>query len=184
MQKIFGIGWAKTGTKTLGQCLRILGYNHQSRRLDLVKYLQKGDLSRIYSLARKKDSFEDWPWIILFKELDEEFPQSKFILTVRDEKDWLNSYRNLLSNEGKPTRRINKIRRFLYELPFPDVTDAQLIERYREHNRNVLSYFSTKKNQLLVVNWGKGDGWEELCAFLNKETPDIELPHLNKGKYF
>ena len=36
MSKVFGIGWAKTGTTTLGTCFKLLGYHHQGQRLDLV----------------------------------------------------------------------------------------------------------------------------------------------------
>ena len=36
MSKVFGIGWAKTGTTTLGRCLEILGYNHQTQKLWLA----------------------------------------------------------------------------------------------------------------------------------------------------
>lgn len=67
-EKIFGVGWAKTGTTTLGKCFETLGYDHQSQRLDLVHDLRDGDLSRIRGLVEKKESFEDWPWIILFRE--------------------------------------------------------------------------------------------------------------------
>lgn len=183
MEKIFGIGWAKTGTKTLGKCFEILGFSHVSRRLDLVKAVEKGNLSKIFKVVQKGDTFEDWPWIILYKELDTKFPESKFILTKRDEKQWLKSYRNLLKNEGKPTKKKNRIRSFLYGLPFPDVTDEDLLERYRRHNFEVQQYFSSNPNKLLVVNWEEGDGWNELCKFLELSIPEVELPHLNRGKY-
>ena len=183
MEKIFGIGWAKTGTKTLGKCFEILGFSHVSRRLDLVKTIEKGNLSKIFKIAQKSETFEDWPWIILYQELDKKFPGSKFILTTRDQIQWLKSYRNLLKNEGKPTKRKNQIRTFLYDLPFPDVTDEDLLNRYQRHNSEVQDYFSTKPNSLLIVDWGKGDGWNELCEFLQLPIPDVEFPHLNKGKY-
>ena len=37
MSKVFGVGWAKTGTTTLGECFKILGFDHQSQNLELVK---------------------------------------------------------------------------------------------------------------------------------------------------
>ena len=81
MAKVFGIGWAKTGTTTLGDCFKILGFDHQSQDLGLVKDIGQGDLSQIMALAEQKETFEDWPWIILYKELDEAFPGSRFVLT-------------------------------------------------------------------------------------------------------
>jgi hypothetical protein len=183
MQKVFGIGWAKTGTKTLGACFKQLGYKHQSRRLDLVLDISKGDITKAISLAQKKESFEDWPWIILYKELDRYFPNSKFILTIREKNNWIRSYRNLLVSEGKPTKKILEIRRFLYELPFPQVTDEQLINRYMRHNKEVNQYFKYRQNQLLIVDWEKGHGWKELCDFLGVNIPKKDFPHANRGKY-
>jgi hypothetical protein len=183
MDKVFGIGWAKTGTTTLGKCFQILGFDHQSQRLDLVSDLKDNDLSRIKSIAAQKESFEDWPWIILFKELDELFHGSKFVLTTRDEERWLKSYRNMLESQENASEELNEVRRILYDLPFPNVTDKELLERYRSHNREVVKYFSDRPDTLLVVNWEEGDGWDELCNFLGLSVPAGPFPHANKGRY-
>lgn len=183
MEKVFGIGWAKTGTTTLGKCLETLGFDHQSQELGLVKDIANNDLSRIMALAEKKESFEDWPWIILYKELDKAFPGSRFILTKRDSDRWVRSYRNMLTNQGGPSDEINQTRRILYGLPFPDVSEEQLLERYETHNREVERYFRARSKDLLIVNWEKGQGWKELCEFLGKEIPNEAFPQANKGKY-
>src|SRR5207302_3774936 len=112
-----------TGTTTLGKCFATLGYDHQSQRLDLVKDLAVGDLSRIMTLANEKESFEDWPWIILYQELDRAFPGSRFVLTKRESSNWLRSYKNMLRQQGEPSEELNQMRRTLYGLPFPGVTD-------------------------------------------------------------
>lgn len=183
MEKVFGIGWAKTGTTTLGRCFQILGYEHQSQRLDLVQDIRDDNFSRIFSVASAKQSFEDWPWIILFKEMDKKFPGSKFVLTIRDEQKWLRSYRNMLLSQKKASKEMNEIRRILYDLPFPNVTDEQLIIRYKKHNRDVIRYFSHRPNALLVVNWEKDNNWNKLCDFLGKDIPGDVFPHENKGIY-
>jgi hypothetical protein len=183
MNKFFGIGWPKTGTKTLGECLKILGFNHESIRLDLVKDIQKGDLSRIMQIAQEKDSFEDWPWIILYKEMDRQFPGSKFILTHRDPNKQLHSYQNMLKTLDLPKDEWNAMRRTLYGLPFPDVTAEQLQQRYLHHNQEVREYFQNRPEDLLEIDWEAGDGWQELCAFINIPVPQVDLPHANRGIY-
>lgn len=183
MGKIFGIGWAKTGTTTLGECFRILGFNHQSQRLDLVRNLGQGDLAPIIGVAKNKDTFEDWPWIILYKELDKFFANSRFILTKRDPQKWIISYQNMLHTQGQVSDELNRIRRVLYGLPFPNVTEEQLIECYVRHNQEVMDYFEDRPQSLLVVNWEKGDGWKELCKFLGRDIPTRAFPHANKGNY-
>ncbi len=183
MNKVFGIGWAKTGTTTLGQCFNELGFKHKSQDLELVKYIKTGDLSKILEIAKNNETFEDWPWIILYKELDEAFPGSRFVLTKRDPKKWVLSYKNMLSKQDEASEELNEIRRILYGLPFPNVTEEQLIQRYERHTREVEQYFSDRKDDLLIVNWAENAGWEELCNFLGKDIPNIPFPHSNKGDY-
>lgn len=183
MSKVFGIGWAKTGTTTLGTCFEILGYTHQSQDLSLVPDLAADRLARIIEVARAKTTFEDWPWLLLYKELDEAFPGSLFILTRRDTAAWLRSYRNMLTQQGEATEEDNRIRRILYRLPFPQVSAEQLIDRYERHNAEVTAYFRNRPQDLLVVNWEQGDGWPELCGFLGKPIPSVPFPHANRGHY-
>ncbi len=181
--RVFGVGWAKTGTTTLAACLRALGFDHQSQDLSLVRHLRSGDLSPIRRLAAAKQSFDDWPWIALFEELDEWFPGSKFVLTVRDETGWLRSYRNMGGDLRAAPEALNAARRTLYGLPFPHVSDEQLLERYREHNEAVTARFAGRPDALLVVDWSKGHGWPELCGFLGRPAPAGPFPHANRGRY-
>ena len=181
--KVFGIGWAKTGTTTLGKCFEALGFDHQSQDLSLVSGIPTGDLSRLFALAERKETFEDWPWIVLYRELDKQFPGSRFVLTKREPDKWIRSYRNMLAKQGEASNDLNQIRRILYGLPFPHVSEEQLIERYENHNSEVEDYFRTRSKDLLIVNWEQGDGWEALCSFLGREIPNTPFPHANKGHY-
>ncbi|MER2491828.1 sulfotransferase family protein [Catenovulum sediminis] len=181
--KVFGIGWAKTGTTTLGSCLEQLGYDHQSQDLELVKHLQTGDLTPVFQTVARYESFEDWPWIVIYKELDKQFPNSKFILTERAPEKWVASYTNMLEKLGEASEEMNQIRSTLYNLPFPDVNKEMLLARYQQHNQEVKAYFADRPDDLLVVNWEQGDGWPELCQFLQKKIPDQAFPHANKGRY-
>ena len=69
MAKIFGIGLNKTGTTTLGSCLKQLGYRHSSFSLELLEASQRGDWSPIQRQIDAHDSFEDWPYPLLFERL-------------------------------------------------------------------------------------------------------------------
>jgi hypothetical protein len=181
--KVFGVGWAKTGTTTLGRCLRILGYRHVGQRLDLVPAYATGDSATILREAAAADAFEDWPWILLFRELDRAFPGSRFVLTTRDPELWVSSYLNMLRGQGTATPEMNRIRRTLYGLNFPDVTRAQLVARFVRHSREVQAHFRDRPDSLLVVDWSRGHGWAELCGFLGVREPAEEFPHENRGVY-
>ena len=89
----------------------------------------------------------------------------------------------MLANQGEASEEINEVRRILYGLPFPEVTESQLIERYERHNAEVENYFHDRPKDLLIVNWAEGDGWKELCDFLGRDIPNEPFPHSNKGNY-
>lgn len=180
--KIFGIGWAKTGTTTLKQCFEILGYTHEGYRPDLC-----GDIPRVLRIARGFETFQDLPWYLYYKELDRVFPGSKFVLTHRDSRRWVRSYLNDLSKQRPRPRRkkeLESIRQRLYGLPCPEDKDAQqLIEHYELHYSEVARHFRDRPEDILCVNWEDGDGWGELCKFLDLPLPVAEFPHANKGDY-
>jgi hypothetical protein len=179
-RKIFGIGWAKTGTTTLGRCFEILGYNHQGQNLSLVPQIMHGDFSKTLRIAAAKESFEDWPWILIFRELDQAFPGSRFILTTRDPERWLASYRAMLSAQGPCDAYLSEIRSHLYGFEVASATDQALVERFNRHNEEVREYFKTRTADLLVVDWERGDAWDKICAFLNESIPPVAFPHLNR----
>ena len=85
--KIFGIGLSKTGTTILANALTILGYKVKDC-LGVTSYA-KGDLSSIdMHIFSTYDAFTDTPIPSFYRELDAQFPNSKFILTVRDMDGW------------------------------------------------------------------------------------------------
>jgi hypothetical protein len=175
--KIFGIGWAKTGTTTLETCFQTLGYSHYGYNLSLVDQLDQS-----IAIARRFKTFQDWPWAIFYKEMDHHFPGSKFVLTIRDSDRWLRSYHNAVSKQV-PRKSNEEARRKIYGFAYADATDEKLIERYERHNAEVQEYFSDRPEDLLVVNWEQGDGWKELCSFLGVPLVNEPLPHSNKGVY-
>ncbi len=89
--KIFGIGFHKTGTTSLGTALHDLGYSVCGLRKGALSYILRGDLEPVFGLVERYDAFEDNPWPLLYRELDQRFAGSKFILTVRERNDWLAS---------------------------------------------------------------------------------------------
>lgn len=180
--KVVGVGWAKTGTTSLGLCLKSLGYDHTSMHRGLVRDWAQGDMSRLLPLMRKLESFEDWPWPLLYREFDREFPGTRFILTTRDSGRWIKSYLNQIHQPGHFTPEMNEIRQMIYGCPFPGYTPEQLIARYERHNAEVRDYFRGRDN-FIELSWERGHGWEELCDFLGHPVPSASFPHANRGVY-
>ena len=175
--KLFGIGLNKTGTKTLGNCVENLGLRNKSYDLELLLDYSKDNYNKIFNTVSSYDSFEDWPWPLLFKELDSKYPQAKFILTTRlNSEVWFNS----LCKHAKITGP-TKAREIVYGYSMPMENPEHHKEFYKLHNTNVQNYFSGRPSKLLTVCWEKGDGWQQICSFLDIPVPDMPFPHINKS---
>lgn len=81
--KVVGVGLNKTGTSTLGVCLRHWGFRHTSVSKEAFALWRSGGAAALKREVRRFDSFEDWPWALMYREIDAAYPGSKFILTRR-----------------------------------------------------------------------------------------------------
>ena len=73
--KVVGIGLPKTGTTSLGYCLRRLGYKHRTYDMHLAAKVKTNQVPEVMREAEKYESFEDWPWFMLYREFDQKFPR-------------------------------------------------------------------------------------------------------------
>ena len=136
------------------------------------------DFTQIKQTVAQYELFEDWPWPLIYKELDQMFPGSKFILTVRSsEEKWLES----LKKHSMKTHPTNHRRKLVYGYNYPHKNEDKYIDFYRHHNESVRSYFKNRSDDFIELCWENGDGFEELCSFLNCKVPDVSFPHANKG---
>jgi len=177
--KVFGIGLPKTGTTTLGYCFRRFGYKHRSYDMDLAAQAKRNELKNVLAEAAKYEAFEDWPWFLIYRELDQTFANSKFILTLRKDTDtYVASLKGHHERDG--IRKKDFVKPHWWDVVFgvdPAQWDYQKsAERYEKHNREVLEYFGDRTD-LLVVCWENRDGWAELSKFLSKPCPDEPFPH-------
>ena len=172
--KVFCIGFHKTGTKSIGQALRLLGYRVAgptgAKNPEIAEHATVIGLA----LATEHDAFNDNPWPLLYQTLDATFPGSRFVLTVRDEQRWMASVLKYFGAKDTPMRR------WIYGAGTPLGNEATYLERYRRHNAEVLRYFQGRTD-LLVLDLEQGHGWAELCGFLRVPMPDEAFPHLNRS---
>jgi hypothetical protein len=179
--KVVGIGLPKTGTTSLGYCFRRFGFKHQSYDMDLAVKVKRNRMEEVLNAAEKHESFEDWPWFLLYREFDRKFPGTKFILTMRkDTATYVKSLQGHHEREG--IRNSDWIKPHWWDEVHgiePAKWDYEKsAQRYENHNRAVLDYFAGRINtDLLVVCWENGDGWTELSRFLNKRAPSEPFPH-------
>ncbi|MFO7936466.1 MAG: sulfotransferase [Kiritimatiellia bacterium] len=173
-EKVFCLGFHKTGTSSLALALKKLGYRvtgaHGIHDPDIAENV----LPMVRSLVSKYDAFQDNPWPIIYKELDHEYPGSKFILLLRDPESWIKSQVKYFGS------RTTAMREWIYGVGCPEGNEDVYLKRFMEHNEEVTRYFKDRPDDLLVMNLAEGDGWEKLCPFLGVDVPDIAFPHANK----
>ncbi len=176
MEKVFCIGFQKTGTTSLGKALEILGY----RVCGPVGVTNPEIGARALDWAFDKipyyDAFEDNPWPLLYRELDQACPGSKFILTTRRPRSWIRSMRKYFGDYEAAAEA------WIYgDGVTPLRHPRKCLRRYRQHNQDVRAYFAGRPHDLLEIDFGQGHGWAEICGFLNVPAPDAPFPFSNKS---
>jgi hypothetical protein len=171
--KVFGIGFHKTGTTSLANALSYLGYRVTGPDGVDNPNIAQDVYEMAFDLVNKFDAFQDNPWPILYKELDQKFPDSKFILTLRPSEDWFRSVVNHFIEKETPMRE------WIYGVGYPKGNENVYVARYERHNREVIEYFKDRRKQLLVLNITAGEGWTKLCPFLGERIPAIAFPCAN-----
>ena len=176
--KVFGIGLNKTGTSSLHEALTVLGYTglHFAgpERAALIRRAVAEQKPLLHYLDARYDAFSDTPITNYFYLADVQYPGSKFILTVRDLDDWLDSRRRHVEK--------NQRRKAMgeYDGKFLTVDLDAWEAEYRHHEGAVRSYFAGRPDDLLVLDVAAGQGWEPLCEFLGHEVPEAPFPWSNR----
>jgi hypothetical protein len=173
--KVFCIGFHKTGTTTLAVALTELGYNVTGPNGINDSDISANALPMAFDLVKRYDAFQDNPWPVIFKDVDTKFPGSKFILTVRTPESWIKSQ---VAHFGT---RTTAMREWIYGAGCPEGNEAIYLDRYNNHNKEVMEYFNDRPDDLLAMDLSQSDGWDEICAFLGKEIPDTPFPHANSA---
>lgn len=168
--KVFCIGYNKTGTTSLGQSLRMLGYRHSSFNKKVWrKYYNNNEIVKILNYTSKFDSVDDLPWLKedMIPIMDRVFPNSKFIYLTRDEESWKKSlYYWTYHMTGE----------------YPNLDER--LEDFRKHKKFVLDYFQDRPNdQFLIIDIKDKKGFKKLAEFLGKNSIQDEFPHYNNTNY-
>lgn len=177
--KVFCIGFQKTGTTSLGLALEALGFKvcgyHGFRDMaDDTDLTMDKLVTRARTLAEEHDAFKDTPWPVLYRQLDEWYPGSKFIHVVRDSDRWI---RSACKDFGAHP---NMIHRLIYGCDHPLGNEPVWLEKYETHNREVREYFSSRPEDCVSLSLDRGEvGWASVCEFLGLPVPEREWPHAN-----
>ena len=175
--KVVGIGLNKTGTKTLMICLQRWGYRHKTYDLEAFNRFRAGDIESLLQTVAEYDSLEDWPWPLIFREIDERFPDCKFILTKRKNPEvWYRSLCKMAVRLGP----FHDFEEHIYGYAMPHGHKDEHIRFYNAHNRAVEEHFRDRPHKLLTICWETGSGLQELADFVGQDAQGQSVPHINK----
>jgi len=208
--QVIGAGWGRTGTESLKKALEILGYNKCYHMFELMKegsrlkYWEELDANRSTDFEALFEGYSaavDFPVASYYKELMEQYPEAKIILTVRDPNKWLESASKTILK--KPPQFLFLALRFLSLFSkklgtFPMVyayaerivhkdilqgrlTDAEFLKvKLQAWNEEVIRTVPAERLLVYEVK----DGWEPLCTFLGKPIPSAPFPRANDSDAF
>lgn len=191
--KVFGIGLSRTGTHSLTAALHVLGFDTAHNPIDrgTLDTLERGDAH--FPLLDHYDGITDITVVPFYKMLDQRYPGSCFILTVRDEESWLESCRthwekptptDAAMTDNEHQARMD-IRRFLRMAVYGsyEMDDDHFVSVYRQHLEDVKRYFAGRNDALLILDITQGEGYEKLAPFLGVSVPKRQFPHKSKSRW-
>lgn len=179
---VFGLGLPKTGTVTLVQCLNKLGYKKVFHHTMHDYRIQRKEPSAIITYGTVNT-------LKAYHFLAKRFG-NKIVITVRDYDSWIVSAmqhckkgsfeeESFSLDENDPVKIYHLEQRFRrFGKVFPSKED--LSAAYWEHQE----WLETIKDDpnVLLYNICRGEQWEPLCSFLEKDVPDAPFPHAHKTK--
>jgi hypothetical protein len=111
--KVFGVGAHKTGTTSLQTIFRLSGLMVGDQAAgELTSYAaRRGRYQPLIDYCQTAEAFQDTPFAFgrIYAALDALFPDSRFILTVRDADDWFRSLESFTAKRyGVPSGGVTR----------------------------------------------------------------------------
>jgi hypothetical protein len=168
--KIFALGLSKTGTTSLHHAFRHLG-------LESIHFPTRPELfAGKFDWMDKYDAASDTPILPFYPQFDAAYPGSKFILTVRNVDDWLQSMEKWWGRPYELNEYTVQVR--IAAFGVHTFHAGRLRYVYAKHVADIQEYFKNRPRDLLTMNICEGEGWEKLCPFLEKPVPAVPFPFI------
>lgn len=175
MNKVFIIGLPRTGTTSV--CAALLDHG--------FKVAHTAYTQQTFHLG---DVFADTPCYCDYPQLDQRFPDSRFVYLDRALSSWTPSMQGLLqkmaTNLG-PSGHFNPIIKRCFTDTFElnqatdPLSDEHLMRCYERHQQQVAAYFACRKD-CLTLDVSQPGGLSVLLNFLGKSNSEnLDFPHLN-----
>jgi hypothetical protein len=199
--QIIGAGFGRSGTTSLRQALRTLGYDpcyhmqialtrlHSRFWVRAAALAKSGEPVNFQRFFRNYRATVDWPSCEFYRQLMEAFPDAKVLLNTRDPDAWYDSMRETLwaIQDALPRWFPGSVSRMHDDVIWVGRFNGEFTDRqkaigvYLGHLEEVRR--SVPPGRLLEFD--VKDGWQPLCAFLGQPVPqNTPFPHLNDRRFF
>lgn len=198
--KVIGAGFGRTGTMSLKLALEMLGFApcyHMKEVFENPEHIYHwhdfvfGKSNEWEKVFAGYQAAVDWPASHFWRELAEDYPEAKVILSVRSPESWYLSAANTILEDDSPLpddapeqdkvfREMahKMIREETFDNRFED--QAYAMQVFTDHIERVRQTIAPER--LLIFQ--AADGWEPLCRFLNVPIPEQPYPRANSTEEF
>ena len=195
---VIGTGVGRTGTYSLKLAINQIGLG-PCHHMEEVLHNMPGQVPLWSAAATGKPDWPDiydgyksavdWPTACFFRELVEEYPTARFILTQRDPERWADSFSatiyELLAGKDQAPQEMRAWLQMASDIiaktGFPSgLGRNELVQAFEAHNETVRKTIPASRLLVFEVK----DGWGPLCDFLEVPVPDGDFPRTNHREEF
>ena len=193
---VIGAGFGRTGTLSLKTALEQLGYGPCMHMLPLLDDPERsalfakaagGDRASLHDALAECRSTVDWPGAYFWRELVEDNPDAKVILTVRDPQRWYASMeQTILAAASRRAPGAGAGQEMIEATVLDGTFEGRLADRehalriFEEHTEEVRRVVPAER----LLEFEVTQGWEPLCDFLDRPVPGGSFPRLNDTATF
>jgi hypothetical protein len=196
--QVIGAGVGRTGTYSLKLALEMLGFGPCHHMEEVLKNGAVQVPPWAAAVAGKPDwaatfagynAAVDWPSAAFWPELSAAYPDAKVILSTRDPERWYDSYSKTIETLLQQADRMPTHMKPWAEMAVGVTVKSgsggrsgreAIIEGFKANEAAVKR--SVPADRLLVFQ--ASEGWQPLCAFLNKPVPADPFPRTNDQAEF
>jgi Sulfotransferase domain len=187
--KVIGAGLGRTGTLSLKVALEQLGFSRCYHMAEVL--INPSHAPRWVDAANGRADWEgifdgyaatvDYPGCRYWRELADEYPEAKVVLSVRDPGRWFDSTQaTIFAPSNRERLNFPELGEFFEKNVFSHFGEHihdrdYMVRAFERHNDEVKR--SIAPERLLVFE--AKDGWEPLCEFLEVPVPTAPFPHAN-----
>ena len=196
--KVVGAGVGRTGTHSLkvaleqllgGPCYHMFEVMQHPDHIAEWQLAADGGTPDWDKLFDGYTAIVDWPAASFWREIADNYPEAKVLLSSRPTDDWWQSANNTIWEVVRTPEppvpmlqaQLRMVKTILANRFTPDWSDERAARSaYERHNSKVRAAVPADR----LIDWHIGDGWEPICEGLGLPVPAEPFPHLNTTDEF